>query len=264
VKVGKVDANSEFAYVENGGEFLNFSMSVSPTIFFAMPTIPNSSTSINLFVNPIEELYVSLGIYDGAKQEGKNTGTHGTGTFFNDPADLFLIGEVGGTWSGKDEKYPGRIGAGVWHHNGTFDRFDELTTESGTSGFYLVLDQTLWSQEGRKQGEGQTVDAFLQYGFADEAVSDVKHHFGSGLVWNGPFGRRENDAFGLGATWVDFSNEPLAGYTEPFEIAYEMFYKFQICENFSLKPDIQYIVNPGGDKTINDATVTTVRLELSF
>jgi hypothetical protein len=38
VKVGKVDANSEFARVENGGEFLNPSFGVSPTIV-GMPRI---------------------------------------------------------------------------------------------------------------------------------------------------------------------------------------------------------------------------------
>ena len=46
------------------------------------------------------------------------------------------------------------------------------------------------------------------------------------------------------------------------ETAIEAFYKYQLTEFMSIKPDLQYIVNPGGDG--RDAIVAGVRLGMSF
>ena len=46
------------------------------------------------------------------------------------------------------------------------------------------------------------------------------------------------------------------------ETAIEAFYKYQLTEFMSVKPDLQYIVNPGGAG--RDAIVAGVRLEISF
>ena len=73
LKVGKVDAGTEFARVENGAEFLNSSFGFSPTIL-GFPSYPNPSLSLNIFANPTPWLYGGLGIYDGATAEGRATG----------------------------------------------------------------------------------------------------------------------------------------------------------------------------------------------
>ncbi|MDB5296736.1 MAG: Carbohydrate-selective porin, OprB family, partial [Phycisphaerales bacterium] len=44
----------------------------------------------------------------------------------------------------------------------------------------------------------------------------------------------------------------------------ELFYKVQVTKFFSLKPDLQYIHNPGGVRGRDDALVGTLRLTLSF
>ncbi len=262
VKAGKVDANSEYGYTENGSEFLNASMLYSPTNF-VFPTIPDSSTSINVFIYPESDLYAGIGIFDGAFHEGFGTGKNGPDTFFKRPADLFFISEFGSTWTNEQNKLPGRFGMGIWHHNGTFDTFNGKT-DSGTTGYYVVYDQTLWQDGNENEDTTESLNAFFQYGYADEDVSEVNHHVGSGIVWNKPFNKRDNDLMGVAATYVDFSDEASTIFTENSEISYELFYKFQIGDHFNLKPDIQYIVNPGGDKTISNTTVTTLRFEINF
>ncbi len=94
VKIGKVDSNTEFAYVENGARFLNSSFGHSPNIV-SMPTYPDPATSANVFVSPGAGLSAGFGVYDGAAQTGVRTGRTGPRTFFGEPSDLFLIGEVG-------------------------------------------------------------------------------------------------------------------------------------------------------------------------
>ena len=109
VKLGKVEANSEFAFVDNGVEFINSSMGFSPTIF-VLPTYPDPATSINIFVTPTDTLYGGFGLYDGALQKGIPTGSRGPKTFFDGSGKLFFIGEVGGTWTIGNHKHPGRLG----------------------------------------------------------------------------------------------------------------------------------------------------------
>jgi carbohydrate-selective porin OprB len=42
-----------------------------------------------------------------------------------------------------------------------------------------------------------------------------------------------------------------------------MFYKMQVTPFFSVKPDVQYVINPGGTAA-GDALVARVRLDLAF
>lgn len=142
IKFGKMDTNADFAYVDNGVEFINSSAGFSPTIF--MPTYPETAVGVVLFWNPGENLSVNFGVYDGAAQEGIPTGTRGFSTWFDSsPADLFLIGEVGMVWD--EDILPGRIVGGGWRHTGSFDTFDG-GTKKGTEGFYLVCEKSI-SQE---------------------------------------------------------------------------------------------------------------------
>jgi carbohydrate-selective porin OprB len=42
-----------------------------------------------------------------------------------------------------------------------------------------------------------------------------------------------------------------------------LFYRVQVTPWFAIKPDLQYIANPGG-KGLGDAIALTVRLEVHF
>jgi len=69
LKLGKMDANSEFAFVENAGEFLNSSAGFSPTIE-GFPSYPDPAGGASVFVRPASWVYSGLGVYDGATHEG--------------------------------------------------------------------------------------------------------------------------------------------------------------------------------------------------
>ena len=110
VKIGKVEANSEFDFADNAGDFMCSSPGCSPTIFVFL-TYPDPATSVNVFIYPNDSLYVGAGLYDGAGQEGISTGLRGPETFFGSPSDLFIIGEAGMTWECAEGR-PGRLAIG--------------------------------------------------------------------------------------------------------------------------------------------------------
>jgi porin len=261
LKLGKVDANSEFACAEHSAEFLNSSMGFTPTIL-SFPTYPDPAASVNVFLNPIEPLHLGLGLYDGALQEGITTGSRGPRTFYGDPSDLFAIGEVAYSWVFLPEMLVGRLAVGFWRHTGSFDRFDG-TTQSGATGFYAVLDHQVWRENPASSDDPQGLGAFVVYGYAEPDISPIEHHVGLGLAWTGPIPMRDEDVIGIGASCVEFSGDPAAGFSDNAETAVEFFYKIQVFPYLSIKPDLQYIVNPGG-VGLGDALVATVRVNVDF
>jgi len=263
LKLGKIDASNEFAFVEHGGPLINSSAGFSPTIL-GLPTYPNPATGAVLFASPVESLYLGGGLFDGATQAGQPTGTRGPSTLFGEPSDLFLIAEAGvrrTTASGRLR----RAGLGITHHTGTFDRMDGVGTEEGATSYYLVVDQHLERQSGPVRTSGSTIDGFLQLAYTDDQLSPVDLHAGAGIVWNGFLFGRNADSFGLMGTYVHFGDAArrAGAFVESHELAWELFYRFEVTPWLHLKPDLQYIVHPGGVGN-SDAFVGTLRVELTL
>jgi carbohydrate-selective porin OprB len=72
VKVGKIDANTEFCFATNSFDFSNGGINYAfpNTQFNFMPTAPDPAFGAVVFVYPNKHLYVGGGVFDGALQEG--------------------------------------------------------------------------------------------------------------------------------------------------------------------------------------------------
>jgi carbohydrate-selective porin OprB len=214
--------------------------------------------SINVFAYPTDFFYLGAAVYDGAVNDGVSTGNRGPKTFFSDSKsdDYFAIGEVGFLWEG------GRIAAGPWYHTADFDRWDG-GSDSGTLGMFAVAEAQVWRENPQTDGDEQGVSVFGRYGYADKDLMDVEavHHFGVGVLWNGAFPGRDDDAVGLRASWVDLNKK--AGI-ESNETALEFFYLCQLTPFLAVKGDLQYFANPAGDSSATDVVVGGLRIEMSF
>jgi porin len=250
-KVGKIDGNSEFAFSENAGGFLNSSMGFSPTTF-VLPTFPDPAIGGLLEYRADAGFALRLGLFDGAGAEGVRTGELAWSSFFGSPTDLFLVGEVEARW-GADSNRPGRAVVGVWEHNGEFTRFAG-GVEDHTRGTFATVDQSLPNPLPTGNLAG-----WLMLGEADEAVSEIAFHAGAGLVWS-EFLAGRDDSLGLGASLVHVSDE--AGFADEHELVFELYWRTFRCAWLQLVPDVQYVVNPGADGTTDDALVIGVRAEL--
>ncbi|HZE21370.1 MAG TPA: carbohydrate porin, partial [Desulfobaccales bacterium] len=129
LKIGKVDANTEFSVIDNGLSFLNSSTQVSPTVF-VFPTTPDPMPGVNVFFTPCEFYYASFGAYYANRSEG-------FGNFVGRPQDLqlsefgtFLIGETGLRWhQAPIFRGEGNLKVGFWGHTGIFTRLDGAKQE---------------------------------------------------------------------------------------------------------------------------------------
>lgn len=262
VKAGKVDFNSEFAFHEIGGEFVNSTAAIVPTIV-AYPTFPNPATSVNVFWSLGENSYLGAAVYDGANAYGIQTGKRGPSSFFSDrDSDAYFYAVEAGTgWAGGERWGSGRTAIGAFHHSASFTRFDG-NTDRGTEGLWWSIEQVLW-REDPTATDPQGVGAFLSLGFADDAVSACGFSLAAGVEWTGAIAGRDFDVLGFGLFLCDLSDDAAAGTPED-ELALELLYKAQLTPAVSLKPELQYIVHPGGIAGVDDVLVGLLRLEVLF
>jgi porin len=261
IKIGRVDANSEFDYVSNGTQFLNSSFGYSPAVF-AFPTYPDPAISANIFWTPCDYFYLGAGVYDSNRSERSLI-------FAGHPQDLkpssggvFSIVEAGSKWNLATVDLPGRLGIGGYYHNGQFPRFDG-NVQDGAAGMYAVLDQTIWRPSTCKDGCNAGIGVFAGYAFANSNVSLIDQQAGAGMAWTGPLqiSSREADILGVAATYAHLSSH--ASLPDDYELTVEAFYKIQLTSWFDIQPDLQYIIHPGGNGT-PDALVGTIRAEIDF
>jgi porin len=68
-----------------------------------------------------------------------------------------------------------------------------------------------------------------------------------------------DDQLGFGASSARLSQESGAGFTERAETAIELYWSFRVLPGLRIKPDVQYVVDPGGDASLDDAWIATLR-----
>ncbi len=260
VKLGKIDANTDFGSVANGGQFLNNFGGFTPTIL-GFPTDPDPAFGIDAAVHPTSFLYLSAGVFDGSALQGAKPGLLGPSKIFHERTPFF-IAELGSTWTLPNHR-DGRVGFGVWHHAGDFDRFNG-GVESGATGPYATLDQTLWRANPDVDGDDQGIAMFLIGGYANPSVSAVEYQIGGGAKWTGAIPYRSEDVTGIGASYIRFSDAAGAGFDKRAETTVEMFYKIRLNAWLSVQPDLQYVHDPGGINSQRDAVAGTVQVIADF
>ena len=272
VKVGKVDANSEFAYVaplkevSAACEFTHSSAGFQPTIA-GFPSYPDPAMSVNLFVTPYEgeatHLTLAYGLYDGAAAvDGVSTGTRGPSTFFSDKRsdDYFHVTEGQFAWDEVGSLPGGSLSVGGWLHTGDWATF-QSGVEDGTAGWYATIQQQLTAPDGENTDRGLYL--FGQYGYGDDSVVEVGQVFSAGALQNGLGRFRPDDLLGIYASFADLSDDAADGF-ERDELAVEALYRFMITPAVSIQPGVQYIFNPSGDPSVDDAFVGQLRFSVAL
>ena len=257
-KIGKSDANYEFDHSAFAQEFLQQSYGSSATLF-TLPTYPDPAFGLDIFVKPTKETQIGFGVYDGSLANGVATGAMGPSTFFKSH-DLFFIGEIDQSWKLGPDQLAGRFGVGGWYSTNTFRKLEGGET-AGTGGPYVLVDQAVWRANPTDDHDTRGIGLFVMWGMAEAAIVQFDHNVGGGVTWTGPLDKRPNDILGTGIQAVHFSDDFHAH--ADFEVNYELFYRLQLTPWFAVKPDFQYVVNPGG-KGARDAVVFTLRFQMSF
>ena len=164
---------------------------------------------------------------------------------------------------------PGTVKLGAWLHTGQFadERFDSQggllavsggppLRHSGNFAVYGMIDQMLWRAAGGSSE--RELSFFLRALGAPDDRNLIDFYLDTGLTYKGLVASRPDDTIGLGAAYGRVS--PLAaandrdvmaitGMATPirdYEATIELTYQMQLEKNWSIQPNLQYIVHPGG------------------
>ncbi|WP_164084717.1 carbohydrate porin [Alteromonas flava] len=236
VKVGKIDANTEFAFADSASEFINSSMGFSPTIAF-LPTYPTPTLGALASVKTGQANQLVFGAFSDESQEFEN---------------VFSIVEY------QLNRLSWQVKFGLWSYSGDVTSVDSQTIESSTEGAYATVENDLaWPVFNV-----QSARWFFQLGLSDGDYSEIEMHYGAGVMLQG-FGARTLDSAGIGVTHITTSN--LRGSELPSsETSIEFFYRYTLNDYLALKPNIQYIRSPAAIAEGKNTWVATLRAELSW
>jgi porin len=264
LKLGKQDANADFAYSDVAGDFVHSSFGLAPTIPLA--TFPSQALGAAMFWSATDNIVIGGGIYDGTLPDGPQGVRWGFDTLGHNGAMFLTQGEWTGQ-TGPNQQLPWTIRLGGWHHNG-----DDLWTDfaavpnskESNGGGWLIGDRMLF-KESYGTEDTQGLAAFAMYSWAREDRNPFDSSLAAGLVYNGFLPRRDEDLLGVGVAVVNLSDgareAELRNGTllETREIATELFYKCRVTPAVTLQPEMQYITHPGAQ--YSDAILWGLRFE---
>lgn len=165
---------------------------------------------------------------------------------------------------------PGDITLGGWQH---FGRFDSLRFDTGglpladprsngigrrlrgNAGIYAIWDQTLFRESG-KDDEG--LGFFVRAAWSPTRSSLIAAYVDTGLAYKGLLPGRDDDTVGISLAHARLSDDArradtdaivLSGMPMPrrrAETVIEATYQAVVVPGFTLQPDVQLILHPGG------------------
>lgn len=246
------------------------------------PAYPLSTPAVRLKVEPTSQVTLLAAVFNGdpagpyrgvlaGPEAAEVSNPHGLNFRVNDPPLAIAEMQYRYNQGKEDNGLAGIVRLGGWYHFGKFDdpRFstDGLALANpasnrmprrlpGNSGVYGVIDQQIYRPAGGGPDSGIGVFSRISASPSDRNV--INFYLDGGIVANGPFASRPNDK--IGATFIysrvagaqraaDQDIVVYSGIPGPIrnhELSIELSYLAQIVPGWTLQPDFQYVVNPGG------------------
>ena len=144
---------------------------------------------------------------------------------------------------------------GFWNHSQDIET--KSAYKSRSQGIYFIADKVFSRESDLSQG----LNGFVQAGYSLTSLNPVSAYLGGGFVYQGIFPKRDDDVVGLAVAHSFFSN---LWRTVKNETAIELTYHFNSSRAFSIKPNVQYIIQPAVQNNIPNALMGLVRLNYSW
>jgi porin len=254
-------------------------------------------------VNVSDSLSILGGVFDG-NQAGPGTDDpqqrdrYGVNFRVNDPS--LLLGQVQYSWNNKkgDPNLAGAVKFGAWRNFGAFSDLRYASNGvslaspassgtpamlSGDFGVWAVVEQQLY-RVPKSDDRGVGVFGRVSSSPTDSSLIDL--YADAGVEFIGLSEARPNDKFGVAAGYAHVSRHAqaldadlraLMGPSWPqrsFEGLFTAVYQYEIRAGWTLQPNLQYILHPGGGATdplaanpghpLRNAAVFGLRTTLKF
>jgi porin len=300
VRTGLMLADSQFAQSQTATSFINNGISwptfLAGNLPASGPAYPLPAPGVRVRVKPRDDLAFQVGVYSGDPTAGAGSNLPEpipTGTVFSFRGGTFLIGEA--SYLPNSWGLPGAYRVGAWYHTSSAfadQRYDTIglslanpastgipLNHTGDQGIYGVIDQMLYRVPGT---DDQGVSAFVRAGGTPNDRNLINFYGDAGVVYKGLLSGRPDDKVGIATAYarvgenareLDADTATYGGSYFPIrggETMIELMYQAQLAKWWTLQPDLQYIIRPGGGVLNPDgslrpnAWVVGLRTSLNF
>jgi porin len=268
VKAGLIDLNSTFDVQETAALFLNASHGIGPDLgdsgLNGPSDYPTPALGVTGVDRPAEGWTAQVGLFDAAAGDP----AHRSQVLALKLNGALLIAQV--------EKRFGevaRIEAGGWTYAGAFPSLDQIAASGapkkvfGNGGVYVLAEGRLLPKPGDKDGG---LNGWVRVGLANGDINLVDRYLGGGLVYTGWFENRPKDEMGIAIARAGLGyGARLTGAQAGHRIgraetALEVTYRYAYKDWLNIQPDVQYVINPHGDRDIANAVVVGLRLAFTY
>ena len=258
-KAGVIDLNSEFDVQSTGELFLNPSHGIGPDFSQSGQNGPSifPSTGLGLVGNwlPGGHWQLKAGVFEGVTGDPNHPGRESIALTGREGA--LVVVEI------RNHIAPHFVlGAGVWTYTAAFPTLDGGSAH-GNAGGYFIADGKLIAVADNKG-----LSAWARLGFANARINPISTYVGGGLVYTGILGEGDQAGFAVGSVRLgDHARDAAALAGSPLvagETTLEATYSFLATDWLSVQPDIQYVISPGADPTLDNALVVGSRATLTW
>jgi len=249
---------------------------LSVTLDAGFSTFPVSSWGGIVKLQPRSDVYLQAGAYE----VNPSLNNSSNGFKMNTAGATGVIVPLEAGWA--PEKGIGGLPAhltigGYYDNSSTPDLGAALdgpeTLMSGRWGLYVLADQMIYRDS---PGGDRGLTVFAGFTYADPSTALLQYFWEVGLVKLGTFAGRDADSIGfalsqglvsnslIGAQNQANAGDPGSVDVQSSEMDIELNYRAQIAPWFSLMPNIQYVVRPGGVTTTPNALVIGLQAGLTF
>ena len=261
-----------------------------PERHHALASTPYGAPGARLRVDPIPQVYLQAGVYDG-NPDREFTGTR---INLNEAEGALAYFEVGYRLNQKPGAtgLPGNFKFGAYYHTDDFVDNESvflaglglgpLEEHSGNYGLYFLADQMLHREFEKDDPAQQGLAGFFRVLSAPEDRNLMTFEIDGGVAYKGLIPSRDWDTIGFAASYLEISEEisdgqelansvlgsfglpPLFPSIADYELVFEASYRAQLTAWWTLQPDIQWVIHPGGSDDLPDAWVFSVLTTLRF
>jgi porin len=232
IKFGRLYADADFGALANGGDFINASYGLIPTV--PMPTYPAPQVGGSVWIAPLSWMSVGAGVFKGDSlapvAEGGVETTKG----------VFALTEAKITPYSKTASFHGSYHVGIWRQADGAHLATATSTSSPVANYGVYATGDHWFHKPNSAGENVGPGIFFQLGASPSDRNEVNRFVGGGVAWPGMIPQRSYDSVGVGITRATLAA------TDKSETVTELFYKFQATKKLYIQPDLQWVNKPAG------------------
>jgi porin len=307
LRIGQLAADDEFLISPTASGLINGTFGWAGIVAADMrnggPAYPLATSGARIAVKPTDQLTWQTAVFSG-DPAGRNCNDvaqacNRYGTKFSFSGGALWISELqyGVNQAKNAIGLPGVYKLGTWYATADFaDQHFGLNATGGVVsladptvagplnhrgnwGIYGVADQTVWSAGKR------SVNLFVRGSLSPSDRDLISYYVDGGTGFKGLFAGRDDDVLTFGLAYAKisrdaaaFDQDTLAANGPPFpirdyELLFEIDYAMQIAPWWTLQPDLQYIVHPGGNvadpndpagAAVKNAFIAGVRSTIKF